>query len=88
MDKGFKGLIKFYEQLGWYVGTHDLITLTLEGGFEAFRGKASETWETRYKLHCKKIKCENKIIPEINLISDVYETLDELANKALIILKK
>ena len=44
----FKELMGFFYGLGWYFRTHDLITIQMQGGFEAFSGQASETWEHQW----------------------------------------
>jgi len=79
-------LERFFTIKGWYVGTHDFITITLEGGFEAFSGKACETWEYRWVI----VIHENKEleIPALQVKGRVYETIDELAKRVLIKLKK
>lgn len=45
---GLHGLMQYFYRLGWYGGTLDLLTITMKGGFEAFTGRASETWEHRW----------------------------------------
>lgn len=38
-------LLQYFYSLGWYSNTLDLLTIIMQGGFEAFTGRASETWE-------------------------------------------
>lgn len=52
MYPNLEKLLKYCSTLGWYSKTLPIITIVLEGGFEAFSGRASETWEYRYKVSC------------------------------------
>ena len=79
-------LERHFTQKGWYGGTHDFMTIRLEGGFEAFSGRASETWEYRWVIKIHE-NLELKI-PELEVRSGVYETIDEVAKRVLIKLKK
>jgi hypothetical protein len=75
-----KDLERFFTQKGWYSGTHPFIMMRLEGGFEAFSGRASETWEYRW------VVCilENKEleIPAVLIKGGRFESLDEVCAKA------
>jgi hypothetical protein len=57
-------LIKLY-RLGWYVGTHDLLSITVEGGFEHnLSCRASEDWNLIFVVRTKEIRNAdtNKVI--------------------------
>ena len=58
----FVELLRFFYGLGWYMRTLDLFTITMKGGFEAFSGLASETWEHRFYI-------KNCAIPDIGIES-------------------
>lgn len=45
-----ENLLNRFSQLGWYSGIHNLVTLRLQGGFEAFTGRATEDWEHQYVI--------------------------------------
>ena len=53
-------LLQYFYSLGWYSKTLDLLTITMQGGFEAFTGRASETWEHRFIAR-------NCAIPELDI---------------------
>jgi len=74
-------LSRHFTSRGWYSGTHPFLSLRLEGGFEAFSGKASETWEYRWIIYVH----ENIEIgiPALTVRGNVYETLDQLADRTL-----
>ncbi len=67
--------------MGWYGGTHDFMTIRLEGGFEAFSGRASETWEYRwiFKIH-RNLELG---IPEIEVKGKRFEDIDDVAKRVL-----
>jgi len=74
-------LKRYFTLKGWYCGTHDFIKIKLQGGFEAFSGKASETWEYRWVIEIPE-NPELKI-PEIIIKGGRFETIDEIAKKVL-----
>ena len=81
-----KDLETYFTKMGWYAGTHDFITIRLEGGFEAFSGRASETWEYRWVIMTHQ---HTKLgIPEMIVQGKRGESLDDLAAKVLKQLKK
>jgi hypothetical protein len=76
-----KDLETYFKVKGWYVGTHTFLSLKLEGGFEAFSGKASETWEYRWVVTVTE---NNELkIPAININGKLYESLDSVCAKVL-----
>lgn len=64
-------LMQFFYSKGWYGGTLDLLTITMKGGFEAFTGRASETWEHKFFV-------KNCAIPDIGITENEAsgDTLD------------
>jgi len=77
-----KELERHFTSRGWYDGTHTFISIRLEGGFEAFGGHATETWEYRWVI----VIHENleMQIPALIVRGKVYdETLDQLADRTL-----
>ena len=48
--ESFKELLGITYGLGFFPGTKEAFTLKAESGFEAFSGRASETWEVRFVL--------------------------------------
>jgi len=76
-----KDLERYFTQKGWYSGTHAFLTMKLEGGFEAFSGRASETWEYRWVVAVlENIEME---IPSVIVKGKRFETLDEVCDKVL-----
>ena len=74
-------LQRYFTTMGWYVGTHTFITMRLEGGFEAFSGRASETWEYRWIIEIhenQKLK-----IPAVLVKGGRFEDIDEVAKRVL-----
>lgn len=80
-----KELEQHFIRIGWYAGTHDFITIRLEGGFEAFSGRASETWEYRWVINIHENQTLN--IPAIEIKGRRFESLDNVAKRILIKLK-
>ena len=80
-----KNLETYFKIKGWYSGTHKFLSLKLEGGFEAFSGRASETWEYRWVVTV--IENKEMEIPAIIIQGKVYESLDDICAKVLTILK-
>lgn len=76
-----KELEHYFTQKGWYSGTHPFVSIRLEGGFEAFSGRASETWEYRWVV-CIHPNIEMNI-PAILVKGKVYENLDSVCKSAL-----
>jgi hypothetical protein len=76
-----KDLERHFTQKGWYNGTHRFITFFLEGGFEAFSGRASETWEYRWVIIINNVP--ELTIPSFITKGKVYESLDDLADRVL-----
>jgi hypothetical protein len=74
-------LKRHFVRMGWYSGTHDFLTIRLEGGFEAFSGKASETWEYRWVIKVHENQQLN--IPEIEVKGKRAEEIDEVAARVL-----
>ena len=74
-------LERHFTNKGWYAGTHVFLTISLEGGFEAFSGRATETWEYRWVIHIKpnEILC----IPELKYEGKRNEKLDDCCDKIL-----
>lgn len=78
-----KELERYFNSLGWYAGTHDFMEIKLEGGFEAFSGRASETWEYRWVIN---IPANDKLkmpIPEITVKGRRFESLDDVAKTVI-----
>jgi len=67
----FLKIMQWAYDKGWYLHCLDLITVKMQGAFEGFSGRASETWEHRFIVS----NCE---IPELGIKSHeaVGETLD------------
>ncbi len=83
-----KELERHFTQMGWYTGTHVFMTAELEGGFEAFSGRASETWEYRWIITIREIDLGKIKIPAVQIKGTRYENLDELAARVLKALKE
>ncbi len=81
-----KDLERYFNQMGWYSGTHQFFSIVLEGGFEAFSGRASETWEYRWVIQIP----ENKEleIPAVLVKGSRGESFDSVSGKALTELKQ
>ena len=75
---GLEKLMQFCYSLGWYGGTLDLLTITMKGGFEAFSGRASETWEHRFRV-------QNCAVPELG-IGEYWEEGETLNQACLSLL--
>ena len=47
---GMKALMQRAYRMGWYPGKHDLlkITVTMQGSFEGWSGRATESWEQHF----------------------------------------
>ena len=74
-------LMKYFYSLGWYYGKKDLLTITMQGGFEAFSGRASETWEHIFVVS----NCE---IPDLNIkahtiVGQRFETLNYVCKRLI-----
>ena len=80
-----KALMQHAYRLGWYSGLANLFTIRMEGGFEAFSGQATETWEQRFVVTTDKIICNDGTIHPA--ISVTGHTLEEACSKALRALK-
>ena len=52
----FSKLIQHSYSLAWFAGTKPVFKLSCDNGFEAFSGRASETWETQFTLELFEIK--------------------------------
>lgn len=76
-------LMQYFYSKGWYSGTLDLLTIKMQGGFEAFSGRACETWEHRFIA-------SNCSIPEIKIESHEVsgKTLEDACKKLLQVLKE
>jgi hypothetical protein len=81
-----KDLEQYFIHRGWYSGTHPFLSIRLEGGFEAFSGRASETWEYRWVVgvHAN-LEME---IPAIMVKGNVYQSLDDICADVLAQLKQ
>jgi len=76
-----KALERHFTSRGWYSGTHVFMSLRLEGGFEAYSGHASETWEYRWVIVIQEnLDME---IPGLVVKGGSNETLDQLADRTL-----
>jgi len=81
-----KELEKYFTQKGWYAGTHPFISLQLVGGFEAFSGKASETWEYRWMVCIH--ENQEMGIPAIMVKGKSHQSLDDICAGILAQLKQ
>lgn len=81
-----KDLERYFIHRGWYSGTHPFLSIRLEGGFEAFSGRASETWEYRWSV-CVHPNVEMEI-PAIMVKGKVYQSLDDICADVLTQLKQ
>ena len=75
-------LLQYFYSLYWYSGTLNLLTITMQGGFEAFTGRASETWEQWFiarscaipELHIEAHEAQGKTIGEAcNKLRNIIE---------------
>lgn len=55
-------LMKHSYRLGWFGGTPEVFRLSCYSGFEAFSGRASETWEHEFRVTLTEIKVRDKVI--------------------------
>lgn len=76
----FKSLMEIAYRLGWYGGKQDLIKVTMLGGFEAFSGRSSETWEHKFCVEFKIPATESR--PAL-VYFEKGETLQEACQKVL-----
>lgn len=75
----FNKLLQRARSLGWYGGTHDLLTIIVTGGFEAFSGRASETWETQVTISTPQVQGETGIIwPRLQAKAKDLETASKI----------
>ncbi len=74
-------LERYFTRKGWYDGTHTFLDIKLEGGFEAFSGHATETWE--YHWIVTVIENKELEIPRIVVNGGAYETLDQVCARVL-----
>jgi len=81
-----KELHRHFIQMGLYTGTKTFLTIKLEGGFEAFSGRASETWEYRWAIQ---VHQHTELgIPEFFIKGKRFENIDDVAARALKTLKE
>ena len=82
---GLEKLLAWGYNLGWYGGDKNLFKITMQGGFERFSGRASETWEQRFIIETERItNGEGKVIcPEIRIEGKRHETLNDLCERLL-----
>lgn len=81
-------LLKCLYQLGWYGGTHDLCTITIEGGFEHnLSGRGSEDWNLITVVRIKELKNDNGavILPALEVKAEYF---DDAIRKVLLALHK
>lgn len=80
-------LMKLY-RLGWYVGTHELCTITVEGGFEHnLSNRATEDWNLIFKVSTKEIKSDSgKVI--LKACEARAETLEDAVKKVVACLER
>jgi len=81
-----KELEQYFIHRGWYSGTHPFLSIRLEGGFEAFSGRSSETWEYRWVV-CVHANLEMEI-PANMVMGKVYQSLDDICADVLAQLKQ
>ena len=74
-------LERHFTNKGWYSGTHTFLELKLEGGFEAFSGRASETWEYRWVVNI--LSDDELCIPNLTYKGKRFESIDDCADKIL-----
>ena len=79
-------LEKYFTQKGWYAQHRTFITIELEGGFEAFSGRASETWEYRWVIRIH--EHEDMGIPAVTVKGGRFDDLFTVADRTLAKLKK
>lgn len=67
---------------GWYAGTVDLVTIKIQGAFEGWSGRSSETWEHRAVVTIGNL-------PEYGVEEKSFknESLDKACEMALIYLE-
>lgn len=78
-----KELENYFSQKGMYSGTHDFFTIKLSGGFEAFSGRASETWEYIWTVEVFQNYDLRYPISHIKIIGKPYQKLDDICNIVL-----
>lgn len=62
---GFAELLRWAYRHGWYGGRKNLFKITMEGEFEGFSGRASETWEQRFIIETDEIRAgDGKLLPQ------------------------
>jgi hypothetical protein len=77
-------LEKKLRNYSWYSGESDLLILKIEGEFEGFYGRASESWENRYSLEIGKINFTKNPFPGYKVVGRRYnKSWDDLAKQAL-----
>jgi hypothetical protein len=82
MDR-FKLLMQRAYQMGWYPGKQDLLKVTMQGAFEGYSGRSTETWEQRFFVEFKKPAGDDETkYPERILTADAA-TLDEACQQIL-----
>jgi len=79
-----QNLISMLIGMGWYVGKPDLLTLKIEGEFEGFYGKASESWEHRFSLEISEIHFDGKEFPGFKAVGVRHtRNFEDLAMQAI-----
>lgn len=74
--KNMPALLKKLYWLGWYGGTHDLCTITIEGGFEhTLSSRATESWDLVFRVETKEIKNDsgNIILPSLTVRDETFD---------------
>ena len=83
--KNLHDLQRFFWNLGWFSGEAKLV-VTLSSEFEGYYGKASETWEKQASIEI--ISPDTKKCPNLKIVGERFEGLEEVAFKVISVLKK
>jgi hypothetical protein len=77
----FKDLMQWAYMQGWYIHRLDLVTVKIQGEFEGFSGRASETWEHQFVVST----CD---VGKYKSHTATGETIEDACAKILAELKK
>ena len=83
--KELEELIQHANSLGWFGGTHTVFTIECRSGFEAFSGRASETWERQFVITLHEIRnTKGEILnPSMRATNRSLEVATDVVMKAI-----
>jgi hypothetical protein len=80
---GMEALMHKAYCMGWYVGKQDLLKVTMQGAFEGWSGRATETWEQHFIVEFREPSTNDKETLPARLYTAEGRTLDDACQKIL-----